>query len=423
MSTSVRRDTDIEPAVKTRSLWRNRDFTLLWSSQTLSELGGSATMLAIPLLVLSVTGSAFDAGVAGTAYAAAQSVLRLPGGALADRWSRRRVMLISDAARVSLLAILIAALALDFVSFWLILVLMTGVGALDVVFQPAEAASIPRLVPKTQLSQAFAQNEARQYAVSLAGPPLGGLLYGIGRAVPFLFDLVTYAVSFCAVASIRGAIDTSRPPDAPAASVAAQIREGLAHVWHSRFLRAVVVVAAPLNFAILGALFSTTLVLRQHGYAASTIGLAQGVAALGGLLGAFAAPALTRRLSLRHIVVVIAWILLGCLAAATVLTGRLSMMLPLALGLFFAPAANAALFGHLAATTPDHLLGRVTSVIIFAATSAAALAPLATGTVVEHLDDTSALLVCAVAIAGSALAATFSTGLREATTDDAQRTA
>jgi fucose permease len=206
-------------------------------------------------------------------------------------------------------------------------------------------------------------------------------------------------------------MDATRRPDAPETSLSTQMREGLAHVWHSRFLRAVVLVAAPLNFAILGAVFSATIVLRQQGFAASTIGLAQGGAALGDLLGAFVATALTRRLSLRQIVVIVTWILAGCLVAATLLTGRLSMMLPLAIGLFFAPAANAALFGHLAATTPDHLLGRVTSVVVLAATSAAALAPLATGTIIEHLDGKFSVLLCAVALAGSAVAATLSAGL------------
>lgn len=422
MNPSVGSGTDIDVDDEPRSLWRNRDFTLLWCSQTLSDLGGSATWLAIPLLVLSVTGSAADAGVAGTAAAVSRLVLRLPGGALADRWNRRRVMLISDAARVTLLTILIAAIALKFVSFPLILILVIGLGAFDIIFQPAEAASIPRLVSKPQLSQAFAQNEARQYAASLAGPPLGGLLYGVGRAVPFLFDLITYAVSFCAIAAIRGPIDAQ--PEAPAASsVAAQVREGLAHVWQSRFLRAVVMVAAPLNFGLLGALFAATVVLRQEGLAASTVGLAQGAAALGGLLGAFAAPALIKRLSLRQIVIVVAWILVVCMVATAILTGRLAMVLPLALGLFFAPAANAALFGHLAATTPDHLLGRVTSVIIFAATSAAALAPLSTGSVVEYLDGRSAVLLCAMAITGSAVAATLSAGLRDTPTDPSGQSA
>lgn len=401
----------IAEATPAAPLWRNRDFNLLWSSQTLSELGGHATSLAIPLLALAVTGSPLQAGVAGTAYAAAQSVMRLPGGAFADRWSRRRVMLLSDAARITLLAVLIASLWADLVSYPLILCIVVGLGAFDVIFAPAEQALLPRLVPAHQLPQAFAQNEARQYGAGLAGPPLGGLLYGVGRAVPFIFDLVSYAVSFVAVAAIRSPIGKPLQRGG-ATTVRESIREGLQHVWGTSFLRALLAVAAPLNFAIAGALFASTVVLREQGVDAGTIGLAQGVAACGGLLGAFAAPTLMRRSSPRMLVIGVCWGLSLCLAAATALTGQLAMMAPLALGLFLAPAANASLFGHLAATTPEELQGRVISVVVFAAQILAALAPLVTGGLIEHVSAVTGMLLCVAAALGAGAAATLARGLR-----------
>lgn len=397
----------------TESLWRNRDFNLLWSSQSLSDLGASATFLALPLLVLSVTGSAVDAGVAGTTYAVATAVLRLPGGALADRWSRRRVMQVSDAARAVLLTVLLVTIALDRVTLPLILAVAAGLGGFTVLFSPAESASIPRLVPERQISQAYAQNEARQYGVSLAGPPLGGLLFGISRAAPFVLDLVTYVLSFVAVSALRGPID-GRPGATETRHFLAQIAEGLSHVRRSDFLRGVVAVAAPLNFAITGVLFAVTVVLRQEGHAASTIGIALAIAATGGLIGAFTAPALIKRFSLRRLVVAIAWILVACLLATSTLTGNLLMVSPLAAALFLAPAANAALFGHLAQTTPDELLARVISVVVFMATTAASLAPLIVGAAIEHLSPTTAVLLCAGAAMLSAAAATISRGLRHA---------
>ena len=400
--------TAAEPAAP---LWRNRDFNLLWSSQTLSEFGGKATHLTIPLLVLAVTGSPVDAGVAGTAYAVVQTVMRLPGGALADRWSRRRVMLLSDAARIALLAVLVVSVWLAFVSFPLILCVVVGLGAFGVLFSPAEQACLPCLVPRHQLTQAFAQNEARQYGAGLAGPPLGGLLYGFGRAAPFLFDLITYVASFVAVAAIRAPIDEPAG-GRTGATVRAEIREGLRHVWRTPFLRALVAVAAPLNFSVAGALFATTVVLREQGVAAGTIGLAQGVAACGGLLGAFAAPALVRRYSLRQLVIGVYWVLAVCVAVATALTGHPAMVAPLAVGLFFAPAANASLFGHLAATTPEKLQGRVISVVVFATQALSAVAPIAAGAVTEHVGAVAGMLLCVGAAFGAGIAATLAPGLR-----------
>lgn len=405
-----------------QSLWRNRDFTLLWSSQSLSDLGASATFLAIPLLTLSVTGSAVDAGVASTTYAVAAAALRLPAGALADRWSRRRVMQASDGARVLLLIILLTAIALDRASFPLILFVVAGLGAFNVLFSPAEAASIPRLVPEDQVSQAFAQNEARQYGVSLAGPPLGGLLFGLSRVAPFVFDLITYLFSFCAISMIRGPIDKPAPVATEKPHLPTQVAQGVNHVRRSAFLRAVVAIAAPLNFAITGTLFVVTVVLRQEGYAASTIGYALATAAAGGLLGAFAAPALIKRLSLRALVVSIAWALVACLLVSATLTGSPLMVSPIAAALFLAPAANAGLFGHVAVSTPDELLARVISVVVFMATIAASLAPLAAGTVIEHINPTASVLLCAAAAALSAVAATFSRGLHSLKQHSPQRT-
>lgn len=320
-------------------------------------------------------------------------------------------MLLSDAARVVLLALLVTSIGLDFVSYPLILCVVIGIGTFDVIFSPAEIASLPRLVAKHQLPQAFAQNEARQYGASLAGPPLGGLPYGIGRAAPFLLDLITYAVSFVAVAAIRGPL--SAPADDHAGTtIRTAIRQGLQYVWHTPFLRALVTVSAPLNFAVTGALFSTTVVLREQGVSAGAIGLAQGVVACGGLLGAFAAPALAGRISLRRLIITIAWLLVLCLSAATALTGHLTMVVPLAIGIFFAPTANAALFGHLAATTPHALQGRVSSVIIFTAQSLAATAPFAAGALIGGVLPVAGMLLCAVAALGAGVAGTFAPGLR-----------
>jgi DNA-binding transcriptional ArsR family regulator len=80
-------------------LWRNRDFLLLWSGQTISTLGTRISGLAYPLLVLAVTGSPAQAGLVGFAQTLPYLVWFLPAGALVDRWDRKRVMLVADAGR------------------------------------------------------------------------------------------------------------------------------------------------------------------------------------------------------------------------------------------------------------------------------------------------------------------------------------
>jgi MFS family permease len=393
-------------------LRRNRDFNLLWISGTLSDLGSLTSLLAIPLLVLSLTGSPAQAGLVGTVAAVVRGAASLPGGALADRWNRRRVMLVSDLARLALFAALGFATVTGHLSLPLIIAVVSGDALFDVLFSPAEIAAVAQLVPADQLPDAFARDQARSYGASMLGPPLGGLLYGIGRAVPFLFDALSFLVSFVAVAAIRRPVQ-SRRDAAPVQSVAGDIAEGVRHVLRSPFLRAILLVAAPVNFGVTGALFAVTVGLRQHGVTATTIGLAQGAIAVGGLLGALVAGPLQRRATVRTLVIAIDATLLGCVALAGILLPHLVLVVPLAAGLFLSPAINAALFGRLASTTPDRLQARVTSVIVLGTSTAASIAPLVTGVVIEWLGATAAMELCALAILIATVSAVLSPGLRQ----------
>src|SRR5262245_61063024 len=94
-------------------LWRNRNYLLLWSGQAISSVGGEASQLAFPLLVLAVTNSPIQAGIAGALRALAYLFFGLPAGALVDRWDRKRVMILCDAGRALALGSIPLALALD----------------------------------------------------------------------------------------------------------------------------------------------------------------------------------------------------------------------------------------------------------------------------------------------------------------------
>ncbi|NUR24825.1 MAG: MFS transporter, partial [Catenulispora sp.] len=78
------------------SLWRNRAFNLLWTSQALSDLGSAMSNLALPLLTLGITRSPIQAGVVGTASAVVRLACQLPAGVLTDRIDRRKLMLVCD---------------------------------------------------------------------------------------------------------------------------------------------------------------------------------------------------------------------------------------------------------------------------------------------------------------------------------------
>ncbi len=393
-------------------LSRNRDFTLLWSGGVLSDIGSFSSRLAVPLLVLAITGSPTQAGAVGTMSLAVTALGRLPGGAVADRWNRRRVMLTSNAISVLLAATLAVSVLLGAATFGLVVAVVALLAVCEVMFSPAEMAAISRLVPTDQLSAAFARNEARSYAASLGGPALGGLLFGVGRAVPFFADTVSYMTSFVAISAIRTPVQSERGTPSTQ-SVLTDIRQGLSYVAHSAFLRAVLTIAAPLNLGLTGAVFTVTLALRQNGTPAGTIGIAQGVIGVGGLLGALAASRILHQLRFRTLIITICLALVLAVATAAALTGRVVMTVPLAVGVFLAPSVNAALFGRLATDTPDPVQARVISVVFLAATSAAALAPLGSGLLVTHLGATAAMLGATSATAVAATIALTAPGLHQ----------
>src|SRR5688572_17935463 len=167
------------PAVPLR---RNRDFMLLQLGQLLSSAGTQLTAIAYPLLALSVTGSAAKAGLVAFARMLPVALFALPAGLAADRWSRKTLMIAADGVRALAVGTLGATLLLDVVAFWVIALVAFVEGCAVPVFAAAQAGALRAVVPPRRLPAAAAVQTGRHAAVSLAGPPLGGALFGIARA-------------------------------------------------------------------------------------------------------------------------------------------------------------------------------------------------------------------------------------------------
>ena len=391
-------------------LWRNRAFNLLWTGQCLSDTGSAMAGLALPLLVLQLTGSPAQAGFVGTAGLVATTVCRLPAGSLVDRFDRRRLMIACDAFRLVLYAGLACAVVAGAAGLAVILVVVAGSAAATAVFSTAEFAAVPSLVRTDQLIGAVARNEARSYGTSLAGPPLGGLLFGLGRSLPFAGNALSFLLSLVAVLGIRRPMQQPRPATAPSGGKPGS--QGLRFLLGNPFLRALLVIAAPLNMAFTGMIFAMTISLRRSGLSPVLVGVVSMIFGVGGLLGAFAAPALQNWLRLPTLIMVICWSTVVLMTVSVLVSPSIVTAVPLAAALFLGPAANAALFGYQAAITPDHLQGRVISLILIAATSAAALAPAVAGLLLAHLTSRTGMLLFPLLVAAAAVTATFSKGIR-----------
>jgi predicted MFS family arabinose efflux permease len=372
-------------------------------------LGISISSFAYPLVVLDRTGSPAKAGLVGSILAGTAFFLRLPAGVLVDRWNRRAIMIVCDLGRALNAGAFAIALAFGHFFYAHVLAVAFVEAALGVLFGPAEAAAVRRVVAPEQRREAVAQNQSRTAIPGLVGPPLGGVLLTAGRALPFAADAVSYLVSLVCVASVRAPLGDGRRSEA---HPLADVFTGLRWIWAQRFLRTLL-----LWFVGVGVVFNSlglvVLVLaRDRGASAAQLGVAFALTAAGGVVGALATPYLLRRLRPVTLVVSSAWI---STATAFLLLAADSPYVIGALGgvaFLLVPAVNAIAFAAIAEGASDELQGRVTSAGIQLASLGAPVGPLLAGVLLGALGPSRAIVVYGCALIVLALIASFSKGLR-----------
>jgi MFS family permease len=182
--------------VRTLQAFRSRDFRLVWSGQTVSLIGNAAFLVAVGWKTLEITGSAGSLGIVLAAEGLALLATLLIGGALADRYERRRLMIVSDLARLAVVGALCVVDATGNLTFPLLIAFAVGVGLGDGFFHPAFGGIVPLVVEKPNLASANAMIGISRQMSFMIGPALAAGLYGLtGSATVFAFDAATFAVS------------------------------------------------------------------------------------------------------------------------------------------------------------------------------------------------------------------------------------
>jgi MFS family permease len=391
-------------------LSRNRNYRLLWTSQVLSEFGFNASTIAFPLLVLAVTGSAAASGLVLGTTAAAQLCAGLPAGALVDRWNRKRVMLGCEAAQAVAAASLVAALWLGEASIAHLVAVAAVFGVCAALFEPAEDASLPNLVPDEQLSTAVAMNSARGDLGHLAGTAAGGFLFAVGRAVPFAVDVLTHAAALCTLTFVRVPPREVRPE--PVGRLGREIGDGLRWVWQQRHVRVTALCAVVLNL-FFSAFYIVVIVLTQRrGVPAGQIGVMVAMLGVGGIVGALAAPYLHRQVSPYLSIVGVFWVLTALTPIAVIVHNGYVMGALFAAMALLPPTANTTIMTRQLLLTPDELRGRLSAVIGLVTGVAATIGPILGGVLVELVSGSQAVLVCAAGIAAVTVLVTANRTLR-----------
>jgi MFS family permease len=237
----------------------------LWLGTTVSLLGDQFYLVALPWLVLQLTGSGLALGTVLMTTAVPRAVLMLAGGAVTDRISARRVLIASALARMLLVGAVAALIWLGVIQLWHVYLLTFAFGVADAFSLPAGQAVIPTLVEPPQLGPVNALMQGSMVMTQMVGPAPAGLIvraWGLGAA------LLVDAVSFLAViAALLRIPEPSRqapvpPAGAPAAAAAPaatarrgmvhEIAEGLRAVRKDTPLMTLMGISAVLNLAIYG---------------------------------------------------------------------------------------------------------------------------------------------------------------------------
>jgi hypothetical protein len=363
------------------------DFGLFWLGQTISNLGSSFTLFALPLLVFKLTGSPLNLGVTMAVEFVPYLLFGLVIGAWVDRVDRKRLMILTDLGRAAVIAVIPLLDATGQLSVWWVYAVAFCSATLTIAFDAGQFAAIPSLVPSgDDLVTANGRVQASNSAAQIAGPLLAGVLVSVMPLQDvLLFDAASFLVSAGTLLLIATAFNAPRPDGEERRAIRHEVAEGLRYVLGHPVLRNISAMMALIN--LVGATTYAQLVLfAKRQFAASDVQVAVLYAAgsAGIVLLSLAAGPVRRRLSFSRAA-------LGALVADGLLTMVLAgvdlywVAVPLwaaiaGLGLFF----NINTMSLRQQIVPNHLLGRVISIAGVLAWSAIPLGALLGGWAIER---------------------------------------
>jgi MFS family permease len=395
---------------RTTGLKGNRDFKILWLGDMGSELGSAMSMLVFPLFGYALSHSTTQAALATTAFFAAGTILRLPAGALVDRWSRRRVLLLSNLASALVFGVLAVLVATGSASVALLVVAAVLAGAVETFFSPAASASLRAVVAPVDLAQAYTRMQARHHVAALIGPPLGGALFAVAASLPFALDAASFAAFSVAVLFLRARLPA--PARTGARRLRADVLEGMRFLWSQPAARAMMLWGGILNFAMGYVLILITLRLVRAGVHPAAIGAVDAIAAGAGILGAVVASRYAQRLPTGATTMTTGLVLAAVVVPMAWTTDVRLIGALLALGTFLLPANNAGIGAYLSFVTPDEMQGRMNSAADFVSSGLTPLAPVVAGALLATIGGTTGTLAGAALVAVSLVPLLLETSVR-----------
>jgi MFS family permease len=360
---------------------KQRDFALLWSGQSVSSVGDGIFTVALALEALHLTHRPSSFALVIAARMVPTILLALVSGVVVDRVSRQLAMLASDAGRAVAVGVIALLTGTGHIHIWELVVMSIIFGIADSFFGPAYTAVLPEILPSDLLVQGNALNStSQQLASGLIGPGIGGAIVGaVGTAWAFGIDALSFVVSAVSLALMHR---TPREPSEPS-SFLDDAKEGVRYVRSQRWLWLTLVAAGIANFfgyAPIGLL--VPLLVREvlHG-SPYELGVVFAAGGLGGVLASLVAG----RLGTPKHQIAVMWCAYGvavvpvCALALSPNVWFAAVCVAGEVGLII--YGDVLFFTMLQQLVPQHLLGRVSSVLFLLAVGLMPLGTLTAGVV------------------------------------------
>ena len=344
---------------------RDPQFRMLWIGSAISLLGDQFYLVALPWVILQLTGSAVAMGTIMMLASVPRAVLMLLGGVLSDRFSPRRILISTSCARTVFVGAISVLVWAHVLALWHLYLLAFAFGTADAFATPAASTYLPFLVKKDQLVTANSLFQSTAQLTTITAPaPAGLIIKAFGAAWAFMAD----AISFLA---IIGALWKLPDPPAPAVPVTGKprvwrsIMEGFRCVYQDVPLRSLTLLVAVMNFCISGPMnVGLAYLAKQKFNSPTAFGLAVSALAAGGLLGSLLAGVWKprRRGVLMLSVCVVLALCLGSIGLLHVLWALVSVLLLMGMA---AALSNIHIISWIQQRVEPAVMGRVMSVLMF----------------------------------------------------------
>lgn len=393
----------------------NRDFLVVLSGQGASALGDAVSFTAVPLLVFGLTGSGLAMGLVGALQTLPDFVLGLPIGALADRWDRRRLMMLADSGRALLTACIPLAYLAGLPVMPVVYLVMFPLNALRVAFMAGWTASVPILVGPTRIGAGSSTIEAVANLGFIVGPALAGVAVGlVGPGPTIAIDALSFAISAASLTLVRRSLRSVST--APRRHLASEMLDGVRFLAGEHTLRMVLffyAATALCTAAIIPAL--TIYVEGQLGLGAVIFGLILSAYSVGAVIGALAGTRLMRG-SLAPLLLGGAAVT-GVLLVVLALVGLPVVLIATALGAGVSQSLITVSYVTLRASlTPHELLGRVGSTARIVTLGLQPVGLLVGGVALQTVGGATTLLAMGALMLVAAAAFSLSATMRRART-------